>query len=209
MKSCVIYVVRHGQSEHNKKGLTSGHSNPQLTSEGKKQARATKKILENVKFDEVYSSDLDRAIDTAEIIFGSPVPINHRLSQLRERNFGIYESLPETEYGQVKRSHKSKIESLTDEEKWRYKFHEHTESNFELATRIIETLVDIAENNTGKTVLVAAHGGVIRTTLISLGYATEEELPSGSIENAGFAELLYEDGEFTVESANGANLVTQ
>jgi hypothetical protein len=39
--------------------------------------------------------------------------------------------------------------------------------------------------------------------LIKLGYASPEELPGGSFENAGYVELEYRDGEFSVKNVVG------
>lgn len=64
----------------------------------------------------------------------------------------------------------------------------------------------------GKTVLVVAHGGCIRTALIKLGYATQLELPGGSFMNAGYSVLRYDGKEFGVTKVFGVDtkaLVTE
>ena len=82
------------------------------------------------------------------------------------------------------------------------------ESDHEVATRFIGALKDIAEDNISKTILVAAHGGTLRTLLISLGYATNSELPYGSIDNASFVEIIYQDDKFIVGELGGIHKVT-
>jgi broad specificity phosphatase PhoE len=69
METCYIYVVRHGESVYNRDDVVSGQNNPKLTALGRQQANETKAKLAKIKFDEVYSSDLQRASDTAAIIF--------------------------------------------------------------------------------------------------------------------------------------------
>jgi len=208
MKRCTIYVVRHGQSEFNLSKITSGHVNPPLTEKGKMQAQSTKEKLSNIHFDEVFSSDLVRAIDTASIIYGRPVPKNQQSHNLRERNFGEYDGKPEAHLRQIREANNPHFESLTTEEQWRYAHSPGMESDHDVSSRFIAALAEIASNNVGKTILVGAHGGTLRTTLISLGYATPKELPGGSIHNGGYAELIYEAGEFQIGAVVGANKIT-
>jgi broad specificity phosphatase PhoE len=205
MKTCKLYIVRHGESVHNRDRISSGQVNPELTEKGRDQAAATKTKLADVHFDDVYSSDLQRAFDTAAIIYGSPVPPTHKLIGLRERNMGIFDGQSYDLWQASEAAAREHLDTLTDEEKLQHKHHESVESHAEVAERFIGTLASIAEANPGKTILVAAHGGTLRTTLVKLGYATLAELPSGSIENASFVELDYKDGVFTTGTVVGVN----
>ncbi len=63
-----LYVVRHGQTQHNVAGIIQGHTDSPLTALGKSQARRTAKRLEEIRFDAIYTSDLGRAVATARII---------------------------------------------------------------------------------------------------------------------------------------------
>ena len=205
MSSCKLIIVRHGQSEHNRDDIVSGHVDPQLTELGRQQALETKTKLASYHFDEVYSSDLQRAIDTASLIFGDIVPKDHQLSDLRERHFGVMEGKPNQHFKNILKQNEQLVSSLSESERWRHAHVDGYESNYELAERFMAALSKIAEQNPGKTVLVAAHGGTLRTTLVTVGYATEAELPGGSIANAAFAELNYHDSQFTYGTVVGAN----
>jgi probable phosphoglycerate mutase len=66
-----LILVRHGEAEHHVKGLTGGWTNTPLTALGKKQAQLTGKHLKDHILDSsfgFFSSDLDRAFQTAEIL---------------------------------------------------------------------------------------------------------------------------------------------
>ena len=65
-----LTLVRHGQSEWNKKNLFTGWENPGLTDQGLSEARETGLALKagGLKYDYLYTSVLDRAIHTANII---------------------------------------------------------------------------------------------------------------------------------------------
>lgn len=63
-----IILVRHGETEENKKRIMQGHMPGTLSKEGKMQAEKAGARLKDEKFDIIYSSDLARAADTAEEI---------------------------------------------------------------------------------------------------------------------------------------------
>lgn len=58
---CTIYVVRHGESEWNVKGLIQGQSDSFLTQEGEKQAYQLVEDLKSIKLKAIFSSNLIRA----------------------------------------------------------------------------------------------------------------------------------------------------
>ncbi len=87
-----IYLARHGQNEDNAKGILNGHRDEPLTELGVEQARQTARLIADSKrnFDAIYSSPLQRAHVTAEIIaqeLGGLKPVV--LDSLIERNFGV------------------------------------------------------------------------------------------------------------------------
>ena len=64
-----LFLVRHGLSSFNKKGLIQGRIDESyLTDEGFIQAKLTGNILKEINFDQIYSSPLQRAADTAKEI---------------------------------------------------------------------------------------------------------------------------------------------
>src|SRR3989344_5621756 len=84
----IIYFVRHGETEWNKKGILQGHKDSPLTAKGVLGAKKIGKLLRNKNIEVIYSSDLGRCIQTAKIINGW---LRIKLSEtrmLRERNFG-------------------------------------------------------------------------------------------------------------------------
>ena len=84
-----VYVIRHGESEYNIKNLRSGWDDVQLTEKGIADAEKAGKFLEGISFDKVYSSDLQRAINTMKTAIN---PDEYEISDiLRERNFGSLE----------------------------------------------------------------------------------------------------------------------
>lgn len=75
----MIYVVRHGQTDLNKEGKLQGRLGLPLNDYGMKQAESLKDKLETIKFDYVFSSPQERAVQTAEIATGMKAQIDNRL----------------------------------------------------------------------------------------------------------------------------------
>lgn len=92
-----IYLARHGQDHDNANGLLNGRRDTPLTEIGIRQAH---EVAEKIKhaaltFDVVYSSPLQRAFRTAEIIsetLGLPLPTAH--PDLAERIYGVMTGMP-------------------------------------------------------------------------------------------------------------------
>lgn len=64
----MIYFVRHGETDYNKKSIMQGHLDIPLNETGIMQAYKAKENLKDIKIDEIYCSPLQRAFKTAQII---------------------------------------------------------------------------------------------------------------------------------------------
>ncbi|MBQ8802808.1 MAG: histidine phosphatase family protein [Tyzzerella sp.] len=84
-----LYFVRHGQSEANYKKIHAGCMDVPLTGQGKADAESAGNLLCGVKFEKVYTSDLIRAIQTADIAL--PNYEKQRVPLLREISLGELE----------------------------------------------------------------------------------------------------------------------
>ena len=88
-----VILVRHGQSEGNAEGRFGGHTPTPLSARGKAQAEATAQVLANEKFAAIYTSDLLRAVQTANPLAKL---VNRELmitDAFRERSVGVMEGL--------------------------------------------------------------------------------------------------------------------
>ena len=87
-----LYMIRHGQTDNNLKGLFSGWFQAQLTDEGRAQARAAGERLRGIPIECVYASDLDRTLETARLLFPDKEIIPN--SDLREIHVGSLGGCP-------------------------------------------------------------------------------------------------------------------
>lgn len=206
MKPCIIYVVRHGESVANRDNISAGQADYPLTELGEQQAQNTKKALNAITFDEIYSSDLQRAIKTTEIIAGRPVPKTHQLEALRERSFGKLEGQSDDIWQELVQVFNDKYADLPLEERWKHDYADYIEGNTPLSARFLNSLRWISKKHPGKTVLVGTHAGGIRTTLVKLGYAEEWQLPPLSFANGAYIVLDCDGKNFTIQKVTGVTL---
>lgn len=204
MEETTLYIVRHGETSHNRDDILSGHVDPELTEKGIKQAATVREKLSHVHFDGVYSSDLRRAVNTASIVYGEAVPADHQLYELRERNYGNIDGMPNDHFRNLRSKHQPIYDTLSPEKKWKYKYAHDIESDHELSERFVSMIEEIAKDNLGKTILIGAHSGSLRIMLVTLRYATSLELPPGGVfENGGFVKLIYDGKSFRIDQVEG------
>src|SRR6266571_4098351 len=104
-----LVLVRHGTSIYNEKGIWAGWDDPELTEQGKKDAKIAAETLKDIHFDQAYTSDLTRHKQTLDII----------LNTLNQHNVAITENnaLKERDYGDFTGKNKWEIKKqLGDEE---------------------------------------------------------------------------------------------
>lgn len=156
-----IFIVRHGQTDHNVKKILQGHLDTSLNSTGENQANLVGQRLKDLKFDSMYSSDLTRCKNTANAILtnsSNPVDSIHFTNLLRERNMGIMEG-------------KYLNDAIAYAEKEGKSFRDYGEDASLFVERIAKIINQILlENKKNKNVLVVSHGGTIRTFLKILQY---------------------------------------
>ena len=187
-----IIVVRHGESEANVKNLLAGHLDLDLTPLGYEQAEITAAHLAGEQLAAVYSSDLQRAVHTAE-----PHARRRGLEvklcpALREVCCGEWEGRTAKELAEAY------PEPYLVGFRQRFGTFEMPggESIPEVGERAHGALLEIAKAHPGQTVLAVSHGGTIRMLwAIISGIAAEQvstRLPFPS--NASYSVLEY-DGE--------------
>ncbi len=181
-------------------GLVQGHSiDSPLTEEGIKQVKSAARDLAKIKFDKVYSSDLLRAVRTAEIISLEHNLAIHTTKLLRERKYGKYEGKP----AELLKQFNKLFDLMTEDERVRHRVDKDAESDEELVTRFIIFLREAAIAHPQKQILVVSHGGLMRVFLQHIGFWPHKYFSTSRIANAGYFKLLSDGIDFFVEETRG------
>lgn len=160
VKTTILFMVRHGETEWNLIGKHQGHLDSPLTESGIKQAYALSDSLFGRGIEIIYSSDLGRAVQTAEIIgakLGLKVNFNH---QLRERHLGSIQGFTQKEF---QRRYPREWETFdSGDPDYCFSGGESTRQCYERSITCVEELV---QRHPGEKILVVAHGGVVNGLL--------------------------------------------
>jgi len=151
-------LVRHGETNWNAERRLQGHTDIELNTRGLAQATQMARALKNMnfEFDVLYTSDLQRARQTAKAIESlySVSAIGH--SALRERNLGALQGLTLNEAPHIEpdlwQAHLSRD------------IHQEMrggESILQFSSRIKFALDEIQKSHAGKTILLVSHGGAL------------------------------------------------
>ncbi|KAJ3676966.1 hypothetical protein LUZ60_002690 [Juncus effusus] len=155
-----IYLVRHGETLWNASRIIQGHFNSELNDVGRQQAmKVANRLSKEPKFAAIYSSDLKRAAETAQIISNHCDLKEVILEEaLRERNLGDLQGLTVIDAQKMKpNSWKILLEDTRDQE-----IPGGGESLDQLYERCLSSLHKIASQHKGERVIVVSHGGFIR-----------------------------------------------
>ena len=158
-----LYLIRHGQSEWNELKKIQGQINTNLTKHGKDQAKMLANMLIDEKIDVIYTSDLNRAKDTAKTISEKiNKPLIHS-EFLREIKFGIWEGLTISEIedryiDQYLIWNKSPDELILD----------NAETLQILKDRVMNWINPILLENKEKNIAIVSHGTTLKVLMLSL-----------------------------------------
>jgi alpha-ribazole phosphatase len=155
------YLTRHGVTDWNTQGRLQGHHDIRINSRGRRQAQRLGSRLSDVKFDAVYSSDLTRCVETAELAMGGGPVMIIQSPLLREQTFGYWEGLS---YEQIEvREPKLYAEMMESYEGF---VPSGGESFGYVAKRVGVFIEQVRAKHEGGNVLVVGHGGSLRALIM-------------------------------------------
>ena len=202
MKPCYLVLVRHGQSEWNKKNLFTGWKDPKLTARGVEEAIKAGDELKGsgYSFDKMYTSELFRAQETGRIILDrmglNSIEVIKDLS-LNERNYGDLAGLNKDDARKKWGEDQVHI--------WRRSFDVPPpggESLKDTAERVLpyfkqNIIPQLAE---GLNILIAAHGNSLRALVMEIEKISPDEIVK--LEIATGIPLVYKYSENEIERLN-------
>ena len=178
-----LILARHGETDWNRDGRFQGHADPPLNDRGREQARSLAEALADQPVEAIYSSDLRRAHETAQIVAERKSMDVIVDPDLRERDVGEWSGLtfPEIE------------ERFPDElRRFREEGASIGESRKALAERVVAAVRRIADAHPHGQVLVVTHGGALR----SLRHAAGGEAGAPVVRNGQVLKMAIRSGTF-------------
>ena len=199
--SGTLVLVRHGQSEWNLKNLFTGWRDVDLTELGREEAKAGADKLKarGVKFDVAFTSALQRAQKTCQIILDTLGQGD--LKTIRDQ------ALNERDYGDLSGLNKDDARAKWGEEQvhiWRRSYDVQPpggESLKDTGARVWPYYLHVMQPHVlrGETVLVSAHGNSLRALIMALEGKSGEEIVK--LELATGVPIVYRlNADSTVKS---------
>lgn len=172
-----LYFARHGQTQFNKDGLITGQIDELLIEEGVKEAEETMKNMAT-DFTEIYSSDLLRCKQTAEIL-------NKKLNleikydkRLRERNFG---SIAGGKFQEIDPSGEMRRKDMD----CIYSYREYGGESVDDVKNRLFSFINEIKNKKSK-ILIVTHGGIIRLLHNTINNQKHDHVKNSSIHEFEF-----------------------
>ncbi len=176
-----VLLIRHGQTDWNKIGRWQGHTDIPLNDSGHQQARLLAHRLATWPISVIYTSDLKRAVQTADLLGTKLGLVPIKEPALRERNGGFFQGLTREE-----------LQARFGEE-WRRVRQDglappNGESDLDLAMRVEAAFQQMVSRHKGDMIAMISHGGALKV-LIShiLGLPLGQPAPFSLSGNTGLS----------------------
>jgi broad specificity phosphatase PhoE len=202
-----LYLVRHGESEANVAGVLQGQTHGALTAVGRDAAHRLGRALANLPATErpttILTSDLRRAVETAEIIAEALGAAPLHFPAAREWNVGDLDGLPAAALRDaIERSGLSAAEFAPPGGESLSQL--HSRASRALADLARETAVGTRSTERERTLLVS-HGDFIRMAIGAAASMPIDEATAIALRNTSLTELVLGEGSWRVERIGDAS----
>jgi probable phosphoglycerate mutase len=193
-----VLVIRHGQTDWNAQTRLQGHTDIPLNAEGRAQAERLRAALQGEVLDAVYSSDLQRAHDTARAVAAATGAALTLDLGLRERAFGAFEGASFAELDQ---------RWPEDAARWRRREPGFAppgggEALQDFYDRCVATAERLAAAHPGGAIALVAHGGVLDSLYRAAARVALDAPRTWVVANASINRLLYSASGFVLVGWN-------
>lgn len=198
-----LYIVRHGETEWNVIKRFQGQLNTPLTEKGMEKLRKTGKKLENVLFDEVYTSELGRTVASAEIILNENRGYKNKkrelkkLAELNEVYFGVWQGLTYEEvflkYPEEGNNYFYNVKNYNAE-------NVEAENLKDALERFLKGINKILDSHESGNILVVTHGTVFEMFMNYVANNSIFDIDERTLMgNGDYKVFSYKDGKFQEE----------
>jgi len=179
-----MILIRHGETDWNKEGRIQGHMPTHLNEQGRREARLLAPRIADERPQNLYSSDLPRALETAQPIAEATGLEIVSSERLREAYFGLWEG---KSFKEVQSGSPGEFANWVESD-----FHKAPpggESAAELRERIIAFLADVAEKHANQTTVIVTHGGPCKYAVAHVLGISPTGMYRYAIDNSSFTTI--------------------
>jgi phosphoserine phosphatase len=196
-----IYIIRHGETDLNKKGIVQGRGmNTELNDFGKLQSEAFYQAYKHVPFEKVYTSTLKRTHQTVHKFIESGIPWVE-YPGLDELDWGIYEGKEST--AETKAAFRILMQNWVSGV-LSFKF-ERGESPLEVKERQLTVIEKLIEQNDDRTILICMHGRAMRLFLCLLTDIPLSQMDQFPHVNTTLYKVIYDGTSFRIDDFNNTD----
>lgn len=195
-----LYIIRHGETDWNKQKKLQGQCNTTLNDYGRELAVITGEALKDIKFDYAYSSPLDRALETANLILGKGRDLTVITDdRLKEISFGEYEGVPAEKMPEDFHYFFDKPEE--------YRAPKGGETYAELCARTLDFLDNVIRplslSEPDARVVIFGHGAMNRSIMVNLQNLEVKDMWSGVFQRNCCVNIFEINGNDSTLIQNG------
>lgn len=179
----LLYLIRHGETLLNRKGVFQGATDCNLNDKGVKQSRELALKVKDINMDYIFSSTLKRSYMTASYIASDKNLTVKQFRSLNEMDFGVWEGL---HYKEIAKLYPKEWENWCNNQFKSSPLCGENLNNF--YDRVIEKLIKILEKYKGKSIAIVSHDGVMKVMasfLLKMG-------------KDGFWSFKFEHGKYSL-----------
>ena len=199
-----LYIVRHGETEWNVIKRFQGQLNTPLTEKGMEKLRKTGKKLKNILFDQVYTSELERTVNSAEIILNENNGYKNnklelqKLAELNEVYFGVWQGLT---YEEVFLKYPEEADNYFYNVKNYNAENVEAENLKDALERFLKGINKILNRHKSGNILVVTHGTVFEMFMNYVANNSIFDIDERTLMGNGDYKIFsYKDGKFQEET---------
>ena len=198
-----LYIVRHGETEWNVIKRFQGQLNTPLTEKGMEKLGKTGKKLKNILFDQVYTSELERTVNSAEIILNENNGYKNnklelqKLAELNEVYFGVWQGLT---YEEVFLKYPEEADNYFYNVKNYNAENVEAENLKDALERFLKGINKILSRHKSGNILVVTHGTVFEMFINYVENKSIFDIDERTLMgNGDYKVFSYKDGKFQEE----------
>jgi len=189
-----IYLLRHGQTEENRKGSYYGNLDISLNEIGISQGNRAKDFFKDIILDKIYVSDKKRTLEMVKLILGQKEIEVTQDNRINETNFGDFEGKT---YEEILELYPEECKCWKDN--WKEFVPPSGESYIELCKRV-KSFMEHIKKLEKENVLICAHSGVIRAIYCYIMNENIDLFWKFGCKNGDISVIKYEYGNLYIES---------